>query len=911
VFYGLRQIRPDERRDTFVAMATLFLLMAAHALLETARDALFLSHISPAQLPFVYIGVALAAFGVVTLQERGPSGRWGLTAWLVFAGLTTIAFWPLVGTGDWVLYALYIWSAVIVTVAMARMFILLGDRFTASQAKRLYATIGVSSVVGAIVGSGTASLLATLVPPEQLLVMAGGVLVVAAIGPVSLSPSVKTTSAKTADRQSGKALHSTPFTDAKKVLSDPYARRVTILMVVFTLMFTLVDFVFKSEAAAEVDHDLLPVFLARVYFALNVGSLFIQLFVVRFVVRVLGPTRSLALLPGLLIVGGAGLLFGGGIYAGVALKGVDGSLRHSLHRTASELLFVPMDKQLRAAAKTFVDIAGHRGGQAFSSLVILAVMAGGGSLSYLGAAIAVLALIAVFGAFELRHHYLNVFRSRLTEAAARRQTDFPELDLSSFGSLMEALNSPDEKRVLVVLELLGEQGRANVIPGLILYHPSPDVLALALELLATTDRTDFIPHADRLLDHEYAHVRAAALRTRMQVAPDEALLRRKLEVSCPVVRATALVGLTAGHYASIEETSPYLDDVVSEGSDVAKEALARAIGYGPSSDFDDYLIRLSESDNEKVLLSVATSMGKSPSPRFLPRLCGMLNRRRVRAAAIDAMLPLGAMALSSLEGVLADEDENVRLRRQIPGAIREFEAEQAAEILTRQLATVEHGEVRYRILRALNWLVNEDPDVHVDHEVPREMMEQTLSKSFRFLDWRLVLEAGAERDETRRTLAHGLLVKMLSDKEKNMRETLFRLIDLLHPRQDVGTIYRGLSNGRADVRSSSRELVESFLDPRMRDSVLGLIDDVPDVDRLLASGVFHRPAKLTYESLLLQLIDSDSDSIRSLSVYHIGELGLSKLRPQIEALDVAAESTLATVIRQAIAILSQGPETAQ
>jgi len=53
MFGPLRQIRPGERRDTFVAAASLFVLLGAHAILETARDALFLASIAPEQLPVV------------------------------------------------------------------------------------------------------------------------------------------------------------------------------------------------------------------------------------------------------------------------------------------------------------------------------------------------------------------------------------------------------------------------------------------------------------------------------------------------------------------------------------------------------------------------------------------------------------------------------------------------------------------------------------------------------------------------------------------------------------------------------------------------------------------------------------------------------------------------------------------
>ena len=505
MFRAFRQIRPGEGRDTFVGMATLFLLMAAHALLETARDALFLSHIDATQLPFVYIGVAVAAFGVASLQERGPSGRVALSGWMVFAGISTIAFWPLIGAGDWVLYALYIWSAVIVTVALARVFILLGERFTVTQAKRLYATIGAGSVVGAIGGSGAAGVLATMMDAKQLLVLAGGVLIVGAFVPLLLTTPSK--APESTIPSGAKPKPPNPWTSTQQVLTHPYARRVALLMVLFTLTFTFVDFVFKNEVASSVAPDALPVLLARVYFALNVGSLFVQLFVVRWMVRVTGPTRTLAVLPALIALGGVGLLFGGGIYAGIGMKGADGSLRHSMHRTASELLYVPMSRSLRAAAKNFIDIAAHRGGQAVASVAILALTALGVHLDYLGAAIAVLAGASVFCAIELRHHYLNVFRSRLSEAAERQHYDDPALDLESLESLIAALNSPNDQRVKTVIKLLAERGRAHLIPGLILYHPSPEVLAVALDELAETGRTDFLHLADRLLDHEYADVR--------------------------------------------------------------------------------------------------------------------------------------------------------------------------------------------------------------------------------------------------------------------------------------------------------------------------------------------------------------------------------------------------------------------
>ncbi|MBW2460749.1 MAG: hypothetical protein JRH11_03820 [Deltaproteobacteria bacterium] len=906
MFGGLRQVRPGERRNTLAAALSLFAIMASHALLETARDALFLAHIDASQLPFVYIGVAAAAFAVSALQVRSPAGRAALSSWLVISGLVTAGFYFLVGTGQWVLYALYVWTAVIVTVALTQIFILLGERFTASQAKRLYSVIGTGSVLGAIAGSGLAGLLTTVITPLQLLLVGASTLVLAAVGPLTLSAENK----QRPEAVDPDAQKLSPMWSAKTTLRHPYARRVALLMLLGTLTFTLVDFLFKSAASAAVPADELGFFFARVYFVLNLGSLCVQLLVVPWVIRVGGPTRALAVLPSLLLAGGVGILLGGGIVAGLALKGADATLRHSLHRTASELLYVPMSSQLRRASKTFTDIAGHRGGQAAASLMILAIAALGVDPIYIGAAIVLLAGAAVVTAMELRRHYLDVFRGTLADAAEHKRFEFPELSLATLESLLGTLNSVDDKRVQVALELFAEQGRAHLIPSLILYHPAPDVLAKALELLADSGRTDFLPLADRLLDHEYAHVRAAALRARMKLAPDEALLRRKVEVTCPVVRATALVGLTSGGFTTVAETGEYLDDVVEHGSDVAKEALARAIGYGPGLAHDDYLMKLAQSDRDDVLLSVARSMGKAPTPRFVPRLVDMLPRRLVREEARKTLVGLGETALGMLDGTLADEGEDLRVRLQIPKTIARFAPPRAARILVKQLAEVRNGAVRYRVLRALNRLVGDNPTLKFDRPPIKAALERELSTAYRFLDWRLALERDGGRNAGPTSTAHGLLVKMLRDKHENARERIFRLLGILHPHQDVQTIFRGLGSSRADVSASSQELLESFVAPNLRGAVSGLIDDIPDAQRLRSAGTLHTPTNLSYVDLLRELLDADSDSLRSLAVYHIAELRLSELKPTVEALEPKPDTLLATVVRNAVSVLAVEPEAA-
>src|SRR5207245_5712876 len=111
------------------------------------------------------------------------------------------------------------------------------------------------------------------------------------------------------------------------------------------------------------------------------------------------------------------------------------------------------------------------------------------------------------------------------------------------------LNGRDDAEVVGAMDLLAAEGRERLVPALILYHPSPLVVRRALELFETSGRTDFVPVADRLLDHADPEVRAAALRARSAAKPEQSVLAKAMEDPSAVMRATALVGLVPGGWA--------------------------------------------------------------------------------------------------------------------------------------------------------------------------------------------------------------------------------------------------------------------------------------------------------------------------------------------------------------------------
>jgi len=860
------QVRPGERRDAVIAFASLFCFIAAHSLMETARDALFLARLPVSELPFVYLAAAAVAF-VATRVTRGAAAAAGpgLSMGVLVAAAFTAALGIIAGSGAvWTLYAIYIWSAVMVTLLVGYFYVHLGDRFTVTQAKRLYAFIGAGSVAGAIAGNAIAAVLAPMVPPRMLLTVAALVLAASAVGPMMLRRAPDTSAKASADAE--------PAMPLAQVWRTPYSRRLGLLMIITTATLTAVDFVFKSAVVEAVDPGDLAVFFARFYLAVSIASLVTQLWLVRPLVRVLNTYGALMILPALLAMGTLGLGLLGGMFAAVALKGAGGTLRHSLHSTATELLFVPMPNNLRKAAKTTIDMIGQRAGQAAASLAILGAIAMSATAEHLCMAIFAMCLCWLGIAFSMRGDYVRLLRETLS-ASALREDAFPELDLGSLESLIAALNSQDDLEVTAALHLLEERGRANLIPALILYHPSPDVVEQALDLLTRSGRKDFLPVAQRLATHEYAAVRAASLRAQIAIDPQESILRERLDVTCPVVRATAIVGLAAKGYAGQDETGAAIEEVITGGSEVAREALAKAITYRPGTGFDDVLIRLADDPSRMVQLAATTAMAQAPSARFLPHLLRMLPVRQMREHVRRVLVAMGDTGMQFVVGALMDPDTPVRVRRHLPRTLHRFAPERAAPVLVEQLAREHDGVVRFKILRALGRLKTEQPDLVLDKTVLREQADAALSSAFRLIDWRVTLERGRDGD-SELSEVHQLLVTLVADKEQRAIERLFRIFGLLQPKSDMVTLYRGLRSAHAAVRASSRELLEHVVPSRWRDAVVALVDDGGDALRLQGAGEFHTHEERTYDELILALAGYENRAVRLLAEHRAGELAL-------------------------------------
>jgi HEAT repeat protein len=272
------------------------------------------------------------------------------------------------------------------------------------------------------------------------------------------------------------------------------------------------------------------------------------------------------------------------------------------------------------------------------------------------------------------------------------------------------------------------------------------------------------------------------------------------------------------------------------------------------------------------------------SATLLPVLVELLGDERTRAVARVALLGFEEDGFASLEKALGDESLPGSVRNEIPRALALFDPQRVASLLLERFTQERDGMVRYRILRVLEGVVSRAPGLQIDRDTLRRAIGGTVTRAYLYLDQRRILEVGATAQPGRATPGHAFLVRMLMDKEKNAVSRLFRLLGLGFPTEDFAEIHRGLLSDKSIARASSIELIENLLEEPLRRAVIGLIDDVPDLDRLAAGEAFHKRLQVDYEALLRSLLGSESEALQDVAVFHVGELALTSLLEPVAAL---------------------------
>jgi AAA family ATP:ADP antiporter len=217
---------------------------------------------------------------------------------------------------------------------------------------------------------------------------------------------------------------------------------------------SLLDYLFSVQASAVHGKGApLLSFFSLFWLTVAVISLVVQVTLGRRSLEKLGLVVNIAILPGIVIMGGAFGLAMPGLFSTAILRGAEAVDRNTLYRSAYELLYTPLSESQKRAVKALIDVGFERLGTVLGALITMLVLAFSvrhSPVYILGGAIA-LAVVSLPIARALHRGYVTALETGLRDGALK--LDLPSL-VHVGGSAEETDETLERDNLIQRVELL-------------------------------------------------------------------------------------------------------------------------------------------------------------------------------------------------------------------------------------------------------------------------------------------------------------------------------------------------------------------------------------------------------------------------------------------------------------------------
>jgi ATP:ADP antiporter, AAA family len=810
-------------------MGLFFLVVCAVGILRPIKNALALDGLGATDFFKVYLVSAVVVLFVPAFNYLGRRLPWrtlfGVVAFF-FAG--NLVLFRLLYTEGSAIFGLvfYGWYDLFAAALVTQFFMATQFYFNARSAKRAYPMVIAGGSVGATLGGAITGFFAESVGTPNLLLVAA-----ALIGAFALAipwvlgdaggmgaPDVASTKKPEEPVRAG---------TLKELAANRQVRLIAGAVLLTIVVKQLVDYQFNVITKEVFEtRDAISSFQGK----FNAATQWLPLIVLaglRPALQRWGIGVAVLLLPMFMFATTAALAIAFGLWAAVAAKGAETSLRYSAERAGREMLYVPVPDELKLPAKAYIDVAVEKGlGKVISALLIMFLLM---FMDYRQVAwvSAGLALVWLAMALMLRREYvLTLARSIEGRFASYRGVFASLVNGSSLPVIKRSLTEGSHLRAAFALELLDQAEEREVrllaseLNGL-LDHERDEIRAAALAQLArVADAADPQRVRQRLQDESTA-VRDAAVRVLVAASGGDApsLLNELLRHDATEVRTAALSCVAGKGSIPVFQAvgRAYLEaglaGAATAGPDRRAELALAAAGLKGQDDAYDLLAPFLADEDARVrgtALRSAALLGRAEA-------CGImiegLGHPGTRDAAREALVIIGEPAVAPLAAALMDDATPAAVRRAIPGALARIPSQQTVEALLRLVLAPETDQLLdYRSIKSLSKLRSRHPELTFDAALVWEVAERESDHAGRY---RAVLEGLPP--EPACTPVQKLVRTALEDGISERREGVFRCLGLLYAPEGVLRAYHAVTAGITNQRANALEWVEQNTGaPRMQ-----------------------------------------------------------------------------------------------
>jgi len=914
VITRLTGTRSGERTVAFLMFAYSFLAMTSHNILKPVFKSKFIDQLGSDKLPYVLLASSVLIGVLMHLYAgavRRVPRRYVIPITQAILVVLLVTFWGLLQSGAvWVTVAFYFFGQILGVLLLSQFWTLANDVYDARQAKRIFGLIGGGACLGGAVGGAITATRVQAIGSNNL------VLVSAITLSICVVLVLKIVRLPHADHSLGEFdERGVGGREAFRLLAESKHLRVLAGVVAFAAIgAALVDQQLNMAAEATgIDGDAIAKLLAQVTVYLSLAGFAVQIGLTSRIHRSFGIAVALLLLPIGLGVSATLILLTGLLKVVAGARVLDTTLRYSLDKTTREVLFIPLPADLRFRAKPFIDVTMDRFARAAAAVIILALIhprglgLGWRELSY--ASLIVMAGWIVMALMAWRE-YIRAFRaSVVSQGISPTSIRTDVADTATIETLVEELSSPDERAVIYAIDLLEALDKRNLVTPLLLQSESPRVRAKSLSVIAAVGSPiagKWIPTIERMVQDEDVYVRAAALHALAKFSHEDAavLLRRHLDDDEARVAVTAAIALAnSGRAEDIDAAEMAFLRIVNDPRETnsgGRAEAAKALGHIRHPRFRPLLVPLLNDSNITVVrraIRSARELGASDG-LFVPALLLLLGHRSLKAQAREALVGYGETIVPLLAYSLADEQEQLWIRRHIPVTLALIGTPESMNALVNALND-DDGFLRYKAIMAIEKLRRDNPAI----SCPRQTLEAVVVKETSRYYNGLTLQHNLMRHAIDAT--ESLLGRALEDKLRRSVDRMYRLLGLLYHVDDVAAARFTIEQGERRRRAAAVEYLDNLLGGVVRKRVMPILDDTPLAEKVRYANNVLRSRPRDLEDTLAQLVHEDDPVIAASAIHFAAERQYESLKGDFEYISTH-RSPRDTFVREAALWAARG-----
>jgi AAA family ATP:ADP antiporter len=848
-------LKEEELHKTLLLQLNIFLIITTLLIVKPTINSLFLSELTSDALPLGYVLTALTAiigsYFYDKILEIKPLNR--VIEGTIKGSVISLIIFGIALTfnlaGGYILYIPYIWVAIFGLLTASQFWILANLVYNVREAKRVFGFIGAGAIAGGIFGGYLTSILTTFLKTEILFFVAAFLLTFCL--PITKyiwkNEIVKLNTFQVSLRTEPKVESPFRLIKQSKLLS-----LIAIVIGLSVLVAKLVDYQYSDYASRLItDQEELTSFFGFWFSTLSLISLLVQLFLTQRIVGTFGVGKSLLWLPSGILIGSFLLLFLPQIWVIIVIKIIDGSLKQSVNKAATELLSIPIPIETKKKTKTFTDVVVDSIATGLAGFILI-FFVNGLDISSTYISLIIIALISVwlYFIYHLRNEYIVSFKNLLDTSQVKKEKIVKkEIEITSIiDTVNRVLGNGSEGQILHMLQKTLEAKDERFFSAIknLLAHNSPKVRALAIENLYFLKTENLCSKIESMVNDSDQQVTTAAFRYLLKKYDKDTieLFSKYLNTNDATISNAALIGLSLEVRNSQQlqdkfnlenrlnlALQQYEETISEEYKSNKMQAIVEAIGNAKASKFYHILRTQLSATNQKIQKTAILSAAETLDQQFIPKIIDYLSGKDTRKTAFEALLRYGEPVLEILSQKVREDSVELDDAIQIIAVIEKFASQKAISSLKKLTDGTEHS-VKIEAIEALKRLKWEYPNLLIkDRFIVDKILDEChlYQNTLSVIHSQIVIQYKKKdfsKESSEIVEARNGLMQLLELRLDRQLQRIFRFLGIKYPPNDVEPILNIILTGKEEQRIHAIEFLDNILDSQLKKELIPIAESV-------------------------------------------------------------------------------------